>query len=692
MLAVGVFALAYFSTVDYTDADPAMALLVSQAFLDHGSLGLDPYRDAPELAYDLDEDYRLYHFRGSTWYYSPSVPILSLPFVWLANRFGLHMLDQTDEFATQNLISAVCCALIAVLLYLLCRVFLPPLVSLVVASISVLGSSLMSTLATGLWNACYEIIFLSIALLLLARAEGRGRWLWIAAMGLIAFTCRPIAIFAILAAAAAWLPTGWLRHRRLQWLVPAAFLLMVALVLVLAHPRFAGWFPPYFSPWKLMPRESIPRGLLGSLASPSRGLLVLCPFLLPVVVGAILHFRQLLSDRLFRLAAIWSLLQVMAVAGRFWWGGHCFGPRMLVELMLPAVLVSCLLWQLLAPRTRRVFSAAYVVLGLAAIYVHSVQGLFNTYTRTWNGVPNIDSYPELIFDWRHPQFLASAASIDQRLVEIQRRQLTTYALGDRLGWDTTQAVFRSWSMPEPGWRWSDGTKPEIELLLGDFEERELRLLEIEAGAFGRQQVAVAVNGTAVGGFALEGHAARSRVLVIEPGLLRPNELNTLTFDIPGARASEEDLRLLGIALVSLRISPLTEDFEGVGFDDEAFFLQGFSIAEGGWRWSDGALAAVRYPVGAVAGGRWELELAAGTLGEQRVRPRVNGDELGEAIFSGFDVAVKRFPVDAASLRPFAFNRIELELPDAHRIATDDRLLGVSLHRLRLVRVTTEPKS
>jgi hypothetical protein len=147
-----IFVLALVSPVEMVDSDPALGLLAAQALVDHGTLSLNIYLDEPDLAYDLDADYRIRQWRGSYYYYDLGAPILVAPAVWVANRLGYHMLRQVDEFATQNLLSALTCAVVFVLLYQLCRHYLDPLPSLSIAAISTFGSSLMSTLATGLWN------------------------------------------------------------------------------------------------------------------------------------------------------------------------------------------------------------------------------------------------------------------------------------------------------------------------------------------------------------------------------------------------------------------------------------------------------------------------------------------------------------------------------------------------------------
>ncbi len=685
LLATAAFVLAFFSPIEHVDSDPAIALLASQALLDHRTLRLDAYAGDPACAYDFGADYRIVRRGGSYVYYSHGVPVLSLPWVWLANRAGYHMLDQGDEQALQNLLSALCCALLAVLLWRLCRVELGPGASLAVAAVSLFGSSLASTLATGLWNAAYEILLLALGLLHLSRRQAAGfrpSYAYLALLAALAFLCRPTAAFAALAAALTLTPLTALRKRGV------VVLLVLTALGALAFLGAVEWLPRYYSPLKLTPRTPLPYGLDGVLLSPSRGLLAFSPFLIPVAAVALRFLPALWSHRLFRLAAVWTALQVLAVATRGnWWGGHSYGPRLLAEVMLPAVLVTCLAWRELerwATRWRFAAAAAYLLLGLGAVWIHSWQGLFNPHAVRWNFTPDVDRAPELVFDWRYPQFLASESSLEERLLELQRRRLDTYALGGAIPFDGAGALFRGWYPPESGWRWSRGTSAEIVLRLGELPAPELYLLELTAGALGRQQIALEVNGAEVGRLEIAGHAARARAFAFERGLLKPFAENRFRFALPGATGTREDPRQMGLALYALELRPLPADFAGVGYAEEPFFARGWSGAEGGWRWTDGRTAVIDYPV-ADAAGLDTLVLEAGALGDQRVTLALNGVEIGALAYRGFAAAAGRLVFDPALLEPRRMNRIELTLPEARTTAGDDRLLGLAFVRLELRR-------
>jgi len=67
------------------------------------------------------------------------------------------------------------------------------------------------------------------------------------------------------------------------------------------------------------------------------------------------------------------------------------------------------------------------VLSSFSIYINTVKGLFNNYTRLWNAEPNIDEHPEYLFDWRFPQFLHNKIRHNERLMEFNKRSQSNAA-------------------------------------------------------------------------------------------------------------------------------------------------------------------------------------------------------------------------------------------------------------------------
>lgn len=691
LAAIVLFALAFFSPVETVASDSAIALLVAQSILDHGTFGLEVWMGEPELAYDLDH-HRLIKKRGESYlYYAAGVPLLSVPAVWLANRFGFHMLRQEDEFALQNLLSALCVAAAFVLLYRLALVYLSARAAFLVASVSTAGSSLVSTLATGLWNSDYAVLLGCLSLLAVARHDAgktvRLRWTLVALWLGLAFLCRPAMAFLILTV----LVYGALDSQRPRLrLAAGALLALVAVGVGASYFGFLQAVPYYYAPQKLFGPAPVMSGILGSLISPSRGVLVTSPFLVVVVVGVALRIRRLRSQRMLWLMLGWIAVHVLAVAQRQWWGGHSFGARMLVELMPAFAIVTCLLWRSLASDPGRRFARAgafvYLSLGALAIGIHSGQGLFNKWVTVWNVQPNIDAHTEMLWSWRHPQFLASEASLEERSVEHQRARLEPYRLGDTIGPESSQAVFLHWYASEGDWRWTWGQSSALAFELDSPLGGELGLLEIVAGSLGRQEVSLRLNETPLGTLTLDGFAPQGSAHLVELADLRFGQENRLLFDVPDARPMGEDHRALGLALRSLRLRRLPSPTEGVVFSDDALFIGGFSQAEPTFRWTDGPRATLLYPLEVVKDSAYSLEIVAGAYGEQVVDVSVNGTAAGRMVLSGFEPASRTVTVPAEALRPRALNRIELAIGRPRSPPGDPRRLGLAFVRARLAAV------
>jgi len=690
-LAVLIFVLAGTSPVETVDSDSAIALLVSQSILDHGTTRLDVWSGESDLAYDLQSDRRIRRSGKSLHYFSIGVPLLSVPAVWMANRFGLHMLRQEDEFLLQNLLSAACVSFLFLLCYRLSRVFTTPGASTVIALVSTLGSSLISTLGTGLWNSGYAVALTGLALLHVARREAGEipelRYVYLGSLTALAFLCRPTsAIFVV--GLLLFLAVRRREPSITRWLAGAV---LVAIPFVVAASVF-GWLdfvPGYYSPSKLIGRTSILTGLAGVLLSPSRGLFVYSPFLAVVVFGLAWRWRRLRGEYAVALGVLWIVLHVLASAGKTrWWGGYSFGPRMLTETMPAFALLTGFVWQewksVGAPLQRRLLVGLYSSLGLLAILVHSGQGLLNRSVNDWNERPDIDSNRHYLWSWKYPQLLASPALLEERLVEHQLRILRPYEPGEDLSPRSDSAVFLNWHAPEADWRWSRGAISELLFRLPADPDARLWVVNLTVGSLGEQAVSLSLNGEPLAELTLAGFSPTVSAFFVPATSLRFEDENRMRFEVPGARSTAEDRRVLGVALHSLRLRPLAPDLF-VSFRDDEAFVSGFSVAEAGWRWSVGRSSTVSYPYPAVElDRRYLLQVRAGTIGDRSASFFVNGEAVGTLAYTGFDAVTRSLALDPAVLVADGVNRIRFEVDSTATVAGDPRELGLAVVEIRLV--------
>ena len=575
-LSLFIFLLTYFARVSHATSDPQLSLLVSQALLEHETIALDAYREQLALSVPFDRlitDGMVQPINGHYHYLFPTGPSLfALPAVFAANLAGKDMAAFADNQWLQNVLAGVVCALTFLLLYRIGRLYLPAASSLVVALVSTLGSALVSTLGTAYWNTGPAVLFLLLSLWLVARhdreREESGAALWPVSararygaggdgssgekkgakapttngvlLGFFLFAayfCRPTAaIFVALV-----LLYVLLYDRRLFLVTAATALAFLLLFLAWSQLAYGRWFPPYYRPERLQAVPGIaPQAIYGVLLSPSRGLLVYSPFFIVTLLGAAWAFPHLRRRPLFWLALAWFGLH-LPVPGRTarWWGGHAFGPRLLTEVIPALVLLTFLVWQVArqqaGPRLRAAGAASFLVLGLAGIFVNSGRGLYMHHPSIWNMQPNVDEYPATVFDWRYPQFLATAETVQARheaFVQGQfaagRQQLVPYRLGTPL--TTPEILMFGWEAAGQGYR-ATTRRPAVYFLLADVAGGTYVIRLTHASPLS-QTVTLLLNDDRVATFP-SGTTAQIHTFAVGREWLRAGELNRLSWRVPG---------------------------------------------------------------------------------------------------------------------------------------------------------------
>jgi dolichyl-phosphate-mannose-protein mannosyltransferase len=151
---------------------------------------------------------------------------------------------------------------------------------------------------------------------------------------------------------------------------------------------------------------SIGAGLAGALVSPSRGLFVYAPVLLFPVAGlAVWLVRR--RGGVLTCAALATAVGVGTIAQfSVWWGGHSFGPRLLVDVLPAMVLGLVPVWPTIRrrPVTRGLFVVAFAV----SVLVEVVGAFYFPSPRAvdWDTSPqDVDFAHGRLWDWRDPQLL-----------------------------------------------------------------------------------------------------------------------------------------------------------------------------------------------------------------------------------------------------------------------------------------------
>jgi hypothetical protein len=419
--------------VRYTRGDSRYSLLVSQAILEHGSVHLDPY----EKDLDLNRNnggkgWMLMHWGDNdhTYYFYPvGTSLLSLPFVFLGNCFGMDMVYYDQESQMQLMISAFVLVLLFLQLYRMARIFLEEWVAHIFALSMVLCTSLISTHGVALWSQTFETLAIVSVLLVFARAKFEAGYQlkgWdVGALLFVAYLCRPTAsVFVALSIGYVF----WQHRAALPKVLLYAGGLFVLFVLW-SFWEFQTFLPRYYDPatWKGREDARFLQDLMAMVFSPSRGLLIFTPVVLLGLAGAFM--RSVRLHPLYLLIAAWFVLHTVVIArSPMPWGGWCYGPRFYAEMIPGIALVLLLVGHSLAelPAVLRAWvPRAFLVFSLFGLYVHTYKGIYDVATFGWNGTPAIDQFwQDFRWNWRYPQFLASE-ELNKRK---QREHDTRYSL------------------------------------------------------------------------------------------------------------------------------------------------------------------------------------------------------------------------------------------------------------------------
>lgn len=510
-LALLLLFIAAISPVSNAASDPHFSLIVSQSLLERGSLQLDPYRDSHPEHFE-SFFWQTVTIDGHTYYNYPLAPtVVALPAVAVARMAGLDMLNRGHNELLQNALSALTCALTLILVYVLVSYYVDHRIALLLTVLSTFGSPLVSTGATAYWNLNVAVIFILLALILLVRFERRSCDIHPYLLGLFLFSAyyaRPSAAIFILVVFI------YLFVKNRPALLRTAVTSFVLLVLFILHSRlqYGLWLPIYYTTSQWFNPQGLFRPLYGVTFSPSRGLFIFSPFFLPAIVGAVWPGGRLQSRLLFWLCALWVTLQLLSVAmTRQWYGGFSYGPRLMTDAVPALVLMSAIFWRDVGPklrvRAKQLVLLVIVVTGLIAIFINSYQGLFNTKTALWNAYPNIDEHPELLFDWRYPQFLTTLETFHERRLNFHlariaagEHELTPYQWGESYtpSLQTDRAIWHGWWPDTSNQWWSETPVTSVILALDGAEPGRLYALEIQAASPQQRHAMVALNGVELG--------------------------------------------------------------------------------------------------------------------------------------------------------------------------------------------------
>jgi len=394
------------------DSLPARFLPFS--LLLNGDLYLDEWIQ-PYLRWNLRSG--LYFATEARGHWMSSYPILTpllvtpfyvAPAWWLSQQPAAGRLTAAFLIADtmEKLLAAVIAALSVGVLYLALRRVVSRDASLAIAMIYGLASSTWSISSQALWmHGVTQLSFAFLLWALLRDPAARGYAFWVGMALAAAAANRPpnalvaMAVFAYFA-----------RHYRQRLAQLCAAPLVLGLLVLAYNVYFFGNVLGASSDaardmgrLDVFLRGSLTEGAAGLLISPSRGLFVFTPWTIFAVWGAVRLWKQnTFPWAPYIIASVAALFLVYAKYDR-WWGGWCFGPRYLADLLPFLAFFLTAVWARIQARRATVLAFALTV--LVAFWVQMV-GAYYYPMGQWDKEPiNVDVAPERVWDWSDSQII-----------------------------------------------------------------------------------------------------------------------------------------------------------------------------------------------------------------------------------------------------------------------------------------------
>jgi len=142
------------------------------------------------------------------------------------------------------------------------------------------------------------------------------------------------------------------------------------------------------------------QGFSGLLFSPGRGLIFYFPFTIIGFIGLLFIIKNKISYKgVYYIFFAFSMLQILIVSKWFsWWGGHCYGPRLLSEIQ-PFLILLAIPIMMKIISDIKIFTKILIFLLIAWSFYAQIVGTFFHPAGQWDSTPsNVNIAPERLWD------------------------------------------------------------------------------------------------------------------------------------------------------------------------------------------------------------------------------------------------------------------------------------------------------
>ena len=332
------------------------------------------------------------------------------PTVAAVAYLGIDSLDEAALRSRARIVAALFVALATCLLVLAVLAQRSLRASIAFGIVGALSFAGAATLGQGLWQQTIALPFLMAAVAAYAWRTQRPRLaLATPALLLVAMLMRPTIGPLAIGLGIAWL----LAHRSPRTLaiagglaIAAALPFLIWNIVYLGSPLPTGQLSANAAVTGdvfVLSRAQLGYGLGGLLLSPGRGLLVFAP----IAIVAVVYAFRTRTDRAIAGALVAQL--VVIAFFHMWWGGICFGPRFLAELVWVAIWLA----------STQPIKKPLLVAALAITALVGTLGLFLWRAEQWETRRNPDIDQNAVWDLADSPLTSLARDISDQPLALE---------------------------------------------------------------------------------------------------------------------------------------------------------------------------------------------------------------------------------------------------------------------------------
>ncbi|MEW6368374.1 MAG: glycosyltransferase family 39 protein [Acidobacteriota bacterium] len=348
--------------------------------------------------------------------YPVGAPVLAVP-VYLVSGLGNVTLESPLLEELEKLAGSLMIALSVLVLHLCLKRVTSPTWAALVSVAYAFGTSSLSVSSQALWQHGPAQLCITASLYCLVRGRSELRWMALAGAPLaMAVVCRPtnallflpVVVYLLLSYRRCFLPF-------VAWCLPPVLFQLWYNYTYFHYPLRTQYSGSSVDLWS---GEIIP-ALAGLLLSPGRGLLVYSPIFILSLCGTVAAARRPPDFMVLALGSGALLVIALHSAWKVWWGGLCYGPRLLADIT--PILAFCM-YPVGAVLERRTKVLLPIVVSLLAwsVCAHSIGAFWDD--GRWTGY----SIPGGLWSWSDNPLVNPPREILNRFL-IRYRHLPTSA-------------------------------------------------------------------------------------------------------------------------------------------------------------------------------------------------------------------------------------------------------------------------